>query len=277
MRNASDSSTGGQNVSPILVVLGRAGLAARGIVYLTVGALAAMAGLNVGDGKLVDQKEAVRTIGTASPYGDIVLWVVAGGLACYVLWRFSQVLLAGGPEFEGAKGMGKRAVALVSGLAYAGLSFTAFTQALGGSRGGKGDSTQQQGAEWLIAQPLGQWLVAVVAALIAGAAIAQFTRAYTASFTKHLRGGGLTADQELWARRAGRAGFAARGVAFALVAWFFARAALQNDAGEAGGLATALQTVAAQRSGSTLIVIVGAGLALFGAYSLVEARYRRIR
>jgi hypothetical protein len=66
-------------------------------------------------------------------------------------------------------------------------------------------------------------------------------------------------------------------VAFALVAWFFAQAAWQNDAGEAGGLAAALRTVAAQRSGSTLIVIVGAGLALFGAYSLIEARYRRIQ
>jgi hypothetical protein len=243
MRNLPDFSPNGHDGPRALVVIGRAGLAARGIVYLTVGALAAMAGLGIGNGKLVDQKGAVRALSTSSPYGDVVLWVIAIGLACYVLWRFSQVVLAGGPEFKGAKGMGKRAVALVSGLAYASLSFTAFAQALGRARSGKGDGAQQQGAAWLISQPLGQWLVGVVAALIAGAAIAQFARAYTASFTKHLRGGGLTADQELWARRAGRAGFAARGVAFALVAWFFAQAALQNDAGEAGGLAAVLQTL----------------------------------
>ena len=108
------------------------------------------------------------------------------------------------------------------------------------------------------------------------AAIAQFARAITASFTKHLRGGELSHEQEEWARRAGRAGFAARGVAFALIAWFFLQAARQHDAGEAGGLRAALQTLAAQPSGSTLLAIVGGGLALFGAYSLVEARYRRI-
>ena len=276
MPHASSLSSDDHNVSRGLVVLGRAGLAARGVVYLTVGALAAMAGLGSANGKLADQNEALRTLGR-SPFGDAVLWIVAIGLASYVLWRFGQVLFARGHESERVKRWFKRAAALGSGLAYAGLSVTAFALALGGGRGGKGDSTQQQGAAWLMSQPAGEWLVAAVGAVIAGIAIAQFTRAITASFTKHLRGGELSHDQKQWARRAGRAGFAARGVAFALIAWFFLQAALQHDAAEAGGLGAALQTLAAHRSGSTLLTLVGAGLALFGAYSLIEARYRDIR
>jgi hypothetical protein len=274
--DASALSSSDHDVSRGLVILGRVGLAARGVVYVTIGSLTAMAGLGIGKGKVTDQQDAVRALGR-SPFGDVVLWVVAIGLACYVLWRFGQVLFARGHDSQGVKRWGKRAAALGSGLAYAGLSATAFAQALGSGRGGKGGSTQQEGAAWLLSQPAGSWLVAAVGAVIAGIAIAQFMRAYTASFTKHLRGGEMTHDQEQWARRAGRAGFAARGVAFALIAWFFAQAALQNDAGEAGGLGAALQTLAAQKSGSTLLAIVGAGLALFGVYSLVEARYRRIR
>jgi hypothetical protein len=268
-------SSNDQHVSRGLVVLGRAGLAARGIVYLTIGSLTAMAGLGIGNGKVTDQKDALRALGR-SPFGEVVIWIVAIGLASYALWRFGQVLFVAGRESDALKRWGKRAGALGSGLAYAGLSATAFAQALGSGRGGKGDSTQQQGAAWLLSQPAGAWLVGAVGLVIAGIAVAQFKRAYTASFTKHLRGGEMTHDQEQWAHRAGRAGFAARGVSFALVAWFFFQAALQQDAGEAGGLGAALQMVAAQKSGSTLLAIVGAGLALFGAYSLVEARYRRI-
>jgi hypothetical protein len=274
--NASAISPSDHEVSRGLVILGRVGLAARGVVYVTVGTLTAMAGLGVGSGKITDQKDAVRALGR-SPFGDVVLWIVAIGLACYVLWRFGQVLFARLHESDTMKRWGKRAAALGSGLAYAGLSATAFAQALGSGGGKKGDSTQEEGAAWLLSQPAGAWLVGVVGAVIAGIAIAQFKRAYSASFTKHLRGGEMTHDQEQWARRAGRAGFAARGVAFALIAWFFLQAALQHDARQAGGLSAALQTIAAQDSGSTLLAIVGAGLALFGVYSLVEARYRHIQ
>ena len=274
--DASAIGSNDHHVSRGLVVLGRLGLAARGVVYLTIGSLTAMAGLGIGSGKIIDQNDALRALGR-SPLGDVVIWIVAIGLASYALWRFGQVLFARLHESDTMKRWVKRAAALGSGLAYAGLSATAFAQAIGSGRGGKGGSAQQQGAAWLLSQPAGNWLVGAVGAVIAAMAIAQFKRAYRASFTKHLRGGEMTHDQEQWARRAGRAGYAARGVAFALIAWFFAQAALQQDAGEAGGLSAALQTLAAQKSGSTLLAIVGAGLALFGVYSLVEARYRRIQ
>ena len=256
-----------------LVVLGRTGLAARGIVYITVGTLAAMAGLGIGGGKVVDQQGALRALG-ASPWGDAIIWLIAIGLAAYVLWRFGQVLMGTGGREEGSKIFFKRAVAFFSGCAYATLSATAFTQALG--RGGSSGSAQQKGAAWLMSQPMGRWLVATLAAAIIVAALAQFYRAFTANFAKHLQGGGLSGEQERWARRAGRAGFAARGIAFALIGWFFLQAALRSDAKQAGGLQSALQSLASQNSGPVLLIIVGAGLAFFGVYSLIEARYRRI-
>lgn len=234
-----------------------------------------MAGLGIGGGKVVDQRQAVGALGN-SPFGDAVLWIVGIGLASYALWRFSQVLNGSGGG-ERAKGWGKRAVAFVSGAAYAGLSITAFAQALGRSRGGGGGNSQQDGAAWLLSQPFGRWLVVAVGLVIVGAAVYQCTRAITAGFAKHFQGGGMTAEQERWTRRAGRAGFGARGVAFALIGWFFLQAGWNSDASEAGGLSAALQALAAQRLGPILLAIVGAGLAFFGVYSFIEARYRRIR
>ena len=257
------------------VILGRAGLAARGIVYVVVGALAAMAGLGVGGGKVVDQREAVRTIGN-SAHGEAALWIVGAGLAAYALWRFAQVLMLGGDNDERSRKLSKRAIALISGVAYAGLASTALAQAVGQSRGGSGSSGSESGAALLLDQPFGRWLVAAVGFAVIGAALFQFWRAATASFAKKLRGQELSGEQEVWSCRAGRIGYAARGVAFSLTGWFFLQAALQSDASEAGGLAQALRTVASQPHGQLLLAIVGAGLALFGIYSLIEARYRRI-
>ena len=259
--------------APWFVVLGRTGLAARGIVYLVVGALAAMAGLGIGGGKVIDQREAVRSMGS-SPLGDAALWIVGIGLACYALWRFAQFAKLGGKNDPSAEKPGKRAVAFISGLAYSGLATTAFTQAIGSSsRGGGG---QEQGTAWLIAQPFGRWLVAGVGIAIIGAAIFQFWRAATESFAKKLSAHELSHDEEKWSRLAGRLGYSARGVAFALIGWFFIRAGMHDNASEAGGLSLALRTVRSQPYGDVLLAVVAIGLALFGVYSLIEARYRRI-
>ncbi|CAA9212651.1 MAG: hypothetical protein AVDCRST_MAG42-40 [uncultured Chthoniobacterales bacterium] len=234
-----------------------------------------MAGLGIGGGKVVDQQQAVRAIGN-SPFGEGALWLVGGGLAAYALWRFAQVLMLGGSTDERSRKIGKRAIALISGIAYAGLASTALAQAAGRGSGRSGSSGQESGAALLLNQPFGRWLVAAVGLAVIGAALFQFGRAWTASFSKNLRGHELSSDQAIWSRRAGRMGYAARGVAFALMGWFFLQAALQSDASEAGGLAEALRKVASQPHGQVLLAIVGAGLALFGVYSLIEARYRRI-
>lgn len=262
---------------PFLVWLGRIGLAARGIVYMTIGVLAAMAGLSFGRGKIVDQREALDALGK-SPLGSTVLWVVGLGLASYVLWRFGQALFGEKSQGDGWKPIRKRIFALGSGLAYAGLAATAFTQAVGssGKSGGDGASTQEQGAEFLMSQPLGRWLVGAAGTAIAAVAVFQFWRVITAGFAKKLRENELSAKQQRWIVWTGRAGYFARGVAFGLIASFFARAALQQNARKAGGLGDALQLLAAQPSGSVLLVIVGGGLAFFGVYSLIEARFRRI-
>lgn len=254
-------------------MLGRLGLAARGVVYVVVGALAAMAAFGIGGGKLVDQREAVRTIGS-SRFGDAALWIVGVGLASYALWRFAQVLALGGRQDGDSRKPAKRAVAFISGVAYAGLAIAALKQAVGSGVSSGGGN--QAGAAWLMSQPFGAWLVAAVGVGILGAALYQFRQAVTQRFARKLSGNDLSADGERWSRRAGRCGYSARGVAFALIGWFFLQAAMHQNAGEAGGLGLALRTVRSQANGEIFLAIVATGLALFGVYSLVEARYRRI-
>lgn len=254
--------------------LGRFGLAARGVVYVVLGALAAKAGFSTG-GQVTDQQGAVREIGQ-SPYGDLMLWVVGLGLVGFVLWRFAEAFMDLERYGKDGKGLMKRAAAVVSGLAYASLSITALALAIGKSSSPGGESVLETRTAWLLSQPFGRWLVGIVAVIILGVALYQFYQAFTCNFARHLKSGELTAEQRTWSRRAGRIGHAARGIAFTIISWFFLQAAMHSDATEAGGIGSALHTLARQPHGPLMLGLVGSGLALFGLYSIIEARYRRI-
>jgi hypothetical protein len=255
------------------------GMAARGFVYAMVGFLALKTAFGLG-GKPTDKQGAVQEI-QHLPFGRVVLWAVGIGLIGYILWRFAQAVLDLDHRGRDAKALWKRAAALASGLAYAGVSTGALAVAANqptwrvGSGAG-GDASARDWTAWLMAQPFGRWLVGIAAGVVAGIAIYQFYQAITARFTKRLRGGGMTKAQEDWSRYAGRVGHAARGVAFGLIAWFVLKAALESRAAEAGGLAAAFRKLAEQPQGVWLLAAVGFGFVMFGAYSMVEARYRRI-
>jgi hypothetical protein len=79
-----------------------------------------------------------------------------------------------------------------------------------------------------------------------------------------------------WITRIGRAGYAARGVAFVMIGGFLVAAAIHANPGEAQGLEGALTTLASQPFGPYLLGLVAAGLAAWGVFALVEARYRRM-
>jgi hypothetical protein len=92
---------------PGIVFLARAGYAAKGVVYLIVGFFALTAAYR--GGQTMGSKDALRSI-LSEPYGQVLLAVVALGLAGYSLWCFVRALLD--PEQEGrdAKGLAKRAL-----------------------------------------------------------------------------------------------------------------------------------------------------------------------
>lgn len=73
----------------------------------------------------------------------------------------------------------------------------------------------------------------------------------------------------------GRAGYAARSVAWVVVGVLLLRAAATHDPGEAGGLSVALRELASSTWGRWVLVGVAAGFCAFGAFCVAEARYRR--
>jgi hypothetical protein len=256
--------------------LARLGYATKGIVYGLVGILAVMTALGLG-GQTTGTRGALRAI-AAQPYGQVLLILIAIGLAGYALWRFVEAALD--PEHEGddKKGLAKRLGYAVSGILYAGLTYTAIELVLEtAQRSGQSETGRAQTiTARVLAQPFGAWLVGILGAIIIGVGFYQFYKAYSMKFRREWKLQQMGRKEEMWAVRISRFGLAARGVVFVMIGFFLIQAGRQSQAAEVKGLDGTLQTIARQPYGKFLLSIVALGLVAYGIYMFVQARYRRI-
>jgi hypothetical protein len=257
---------------PWVEPLARFGYAARGVVYAFIGVLAIQAAF-FGRGRTTGAEGAIQEIAEKS---QILLVLIAIGLFGYALWRFVQGILD--PENKGndAKGLVKRGAMVVSGFIYGGLALLAFrliSQNGGGSASG---DSQSSTTATMLSMPFGRGLVILAGISVIVAALHQIHQAWTKKFQKRMKTAEMSPDEQRLAIHTGQLGLASRGVAFLIVGWFLIRAALRYDPSQAQGLGGALETLATQPYGPYLLGIVAAGLVAYGAYSFLQARYRRI-
>ena len=257
-----------------LVPLGRAGYAANGLVYVVVGALAAQAAMGSG-GDTTDTGGALGYI-LQAPFGHALVGLMAVGLVGYALWRFLQAVLDSERKGDHPQGIVQRLGFGIAGATYAGLAISALSMAL--ERGGQPDQEQatQDRTAWLMTQPAGHWLVALVGLIVIGVGIAQWVVAYRASFEHKLQDGELSPRLRRAITAIGRWGYVARGLAFVLIGGFLVLAGLRSQPEEARGLGGALAALAQQPSGPLLLGLVAIGLVAYGLHMLVAARYRQM-
>jgi hypothetical protein len=260
------------DVAPWVERLARVGYAAKAVLYITVGYLAARAGLGRG-GRLTDTEGAMRVVDQAS-HGQTLLLLIAAGLCGYGVWRLVEAMFD--PERRGTrpKGIALRLGFAIRGLFHVVLGTTAFRLAMGDASNASGGDPRRW-TERAFDIPGGEFLVALAGAWIAGYGVYQFYRAGTPKMRRHLQLGELPDGLRGWVLGVSRFGIAARGVVFCLIGFFLARAALRHDAGEAGGIRESLRALS--ELGRWPFVLVAVGLVAYGVYELVNARYRRIK
>jgi hypothetical protein len=271
---AAGAGNTARQIAPWVERLARVGYAAKGLVYVLIGGLAARAALGTG-GRTTDSSGALTAIGR-STFGTLTLGLVALGLLGYAAWR----VIAAATDAEGkgndAKGMASRAAGAARGLLYVGLALQAVRLMRGGASGSGGDSRAEDWTARLMAAPFGRWLVAAAALGVIAYAFYQLYRAYASKVRKHLDIGRLSAEAQRLVVAVGRFGIGARGVVFLVIGWFLLRAARQADASQASGMGEALRTLERQPYGKWLLALVGLGFVSYGVYEFVNARYRKI-
>lgn len=252
----------------------RVGYGARGFVYLSVGVLILLAAIGlIGD--------AVGTMGALEwlaqrRLGRLWALLIGLGLTAFVMWRILQSIFDADHEGRSWKGLGTRLSQLLSGLSYAAMAVGAYGLIAGAPADPvrQGEVESQAYAAAVLALPLGRWLLVAGGLAIFGIGVSNIVKAWREDFTEY-----LACSDRLCRRVAplARAGHVARGLAYLPLASLVLLAGLDAQASEVTSFGSALEAVKRQPAGSWILAVAALGFVAFGAFSFIEARFRRIR
>lgn len=246
----------------------RGGYAVSGVLHLILGATIVSIGL--GSGGEADQQAALGQLGSTA-FGAAVLWVAVAAFLALGAWQIADAVTGQDEAADRVKSAGR-------GGLYLALAFTAGSIALAGGgsgSGGSGDESAQGFASGLMAAPAGRVLVAVLGVGILAGGVYHVVKGLKKKFREDLRatpGGELGRGVELL----GTVGYAAKGVALAVVGGLFVLAAATADPAQAQGVDGAIDTLLGAPGGPVVVICVGIGFAAYGLYSFARARYAQM-
>jgi hypothetical protein len=245
--------------NPVIETGARVGYAANGVLHLIIAWLALQVAWGLA-GADADQTGALGWLaGTA--LGAALLWVVAVGFGLLGLWQVTEVV---------ARQDGRiRARAAAKAAVYLALAWTAVAVVRGTSTSGPEQTTAFTAR--LLGHPMGQALVVLVGLAILGVAAHHVTKGWRRTFLQDLQ-----EQPGDTAVRIGQVGYLAKAAALTVVGGLFVAAALTRDPSRAQGLDGALRALLEVPLGRVLLTLVALGLAAYGLYSFVRARYARV-
>ena len=257
--------------SDALEHLARIGLIAYGVVHLLITWLALQLAWGGGSGQSADQAGALATV-AEQPLGRPLLWLLAVGLGALAAWQAAEVLrwrsrLSSSGDAR-KKAVEKVVKAVAKAVLYAALAVLAIRTATSGGSGGG-----QQQAGGVFGWPAGRWLVGLVGLVLIGVGVYLVHKGVSKRFLEEIDLRQASPQTTRLVTRLGQAGFPAKGVALAVVGGLLVYAAATFDPARATGLDGALRTILGAPFGRVLLTLIAVGIAAFGAYCLVRARY----
>jgi hypothetical protein len=252
--------------------LARVGLLSYGVIHLVLAWLALQLAWGTSS-ESADQTGALATL-AESPVGKPLLWIVAIGLVALAVWQALEVVRwRSGWSASGdtrTKAVQKTVKAVAKAVVYAALAVLAIRVATGSSQSGSG---QQDTAAGVFGWPGGRWLVGAAGLVVVGVGLYHVYKGVTKHFLKEIDLAEAPPTATRLVTRLGQVGYPGKGVALAVVGGLLVHAAVTFDPADASGLDGALRTILDAPFGKFLLTLVALGIAAFGAYLFVRARY----
>lgn len=255
-------------------LLVRAGFATRALTYGVIGGIALALAVRAGPAPDAPNQQGALAFIAQAPLGRVAVAVAAAGLLAYTVWKLGQAVFGRGPEGGGGPKPFDRISNAGGGIAYLAFFVVAVRILLGGS--GSGSSDPSKTAAGVLGWPGGPALVGIAGAALIAISLYQAYDAVRGSFADDSK----LAEMNPRERRAfmwlGHVGLVARALVFVIIGYFLLRTAIDFNPPDAVGVDGALAQVHHEPFGPWLLGLVAAGLLVFAAYSLFEARYRRL-
>ncbi len=268
MHTKTTHAVGTRSLREAVAPLARAGYAARGMIYLVIGAFAVLAAF--GNGPKKDPHDAIQTI-MQHGAGTTVAWILMVALLSYALWRLAQSILDTDNHGSDLKALAIRAGLLASAGTYAALLAYTFALWNGSQSSSGGHSAVATALAGFVGTRAISW---VLVAVFIGVGAAHVFKAVKERYARYF-------DASLRVMRfvhpLAKGGLVSRGIVFFVIALLFAYRGVSVGGGGNPGIGAALQFIQGLPAGHVLLAATGLGLVGFAAYSFAEAIWRRIR
>jgi hypothetical protein len=258
---------------PFIQTLARAGYVAKGVVYLTVGYLAAEAALGQG-GQLGGGKQGLAKLLSDSPFGGVIVGLLGAGLLAFAAWNVIRAIWNNDHEKANWKGYLKRVGFGITAVIYAGLGAWAMGAAIAGGADAS-DQTNERVGEAL------QWPGGAIAAggvglFIIGYGFSQIIQSWRNRAGKGLDLSRLGSFGRKWVMRTCQFGVGARGVVAMIFGFFILNAAWTLNKDKAGSPGEVLESFLQWNYGWAVLAVVSVGLMAYGVYMLCKSAFKPI-
>ncbi len=258
--------------STALTVLARTGLAARGVMYILIGAIAVQVAFGH-SGRQADRAGALHLV-ASTPFGEVALWLLVIGFTGMALWRLSQAIWGTGGQ--DGRTAARRLAALARAVFYGVVTFGILKYAIGLGAPSSSDKQSRDLTATALHYPGGQVVVVLAGLGFLGGGCYLAFRAFRKKFLRHLRMSSASPAVQRLVTRLGQVGGIARGAVFGTAGVFLIIAGVRSSPDKAKGIDSALRALARTPLGPWLLAAVAAGLIVFGVYSWCEARWREV-
>lgn len=250
----------------------RAGFVTSGVLHLLVAYIVFRIAL--GSGGNADQSGALATLANQTG-GKLILWVAAIGLVALGLWRIAEAIVGSKPG-EGS-GPNQDDTPAWKRAKSVGLAIVNFAIALSAARFamGSGQQSSQQNTGMSAQLMQSGWGKAVLIAIglgLVGVGGYHVYKGVTKKFFKDLR----SRSGGTWIKGIGISGYVAKGLVLAGAGLLVVVATLEADPSKAAGLDAAVKALGQAPFGKFLLILAALGIAAFGLYNFVRARYGRM-
>lgn len=251
--------------------LTRGGLVGYGVIHLLFAWLILQIAFD-GSSTDGDQSGALHKL-AEEPFGTFLIALIVLGLVAMTIWQLLEATVGHRSE-RGRHRLYERIASAGRAAFYLYFCWTGI-KVLRGKKASSAD-TQQQASEDLMASGGGRFFVAFAGIAIAAIGAGLVIYGVRKKFEKHLKTSRMTAQMRRLSQRLGITGYVAKGAAYGIAGILFLVAAVQYDPDRARGLDATLTVLSQQAYGPWLLALTALGIAAYGLFSIVQARYRQV-